>query len=260
MKIEKVNDNQIRCTLTREDLIQRDLKLSELAYGTEKAKKLFQDMMQQAAFLYGFEAENIPLMIEAIPMAGDTIVLIVTKVENPEELDTRFSSFSPSVQGDPVQNNGSEPSAFEQLLHSIRNAYAANENKNTAGEAQAASENQDSNESRKERAAEYAKLKDYIMRNRLYSFHALSDVIDVAGRVADQFTGESTLMLDEKNRTYYLFLSMKDLNEVSSMQNVLASVSEYGDGELVSYARQQHLAEHCTTVCEKNALKELSAI
>ena len=35
MKIEKVNDNQIRCTLTKEDLADRQLKLSELAYGTE---------------------------------------------------------------------------------------------------------------------------------------------------------------------------------------------------------------------------------
>ena len=37
MKIEKVNDNQIRCTLTKADLADRQLKLSELAYGTEKA-------------------------------------------------------------------------------------------------------------------------------------------------------------------------------------------------------------------------------
>ena len=45
MKIEKVNDNQIRCTLTKADLADRQLKLSELAYGTEKAKDLFRDMM-----------------------------------------------------------------------------------------------------------------------------------------------------------------------------------------------------------------------
>ena len=45
MKIEKVNDNQIRCTLTKEDLADRQLKLSELAYGTEKAKVLFRAMM-----------------------------------------------------------------------------------------------------------------------------------------------------------------------------------------------------------------------
>ena len=37
MKIEKVNDHQIRCTLTKADLADRELKISELAYGTEKA-------------------------------------------------------------------------------------------------------------------------------------------------------------------------------------------------------------------------------
>ena len=36
MKIEKINDNQIRCTLTRDDLAQRQLKLSELAYGSRR--------------------------------------------------------------------------------------------------------------------------------------------------------------------------------------------------------------------------------
>ena len=35
MKIEKINENQIRCTLTHADLAARHLKLSELAYGRE---------------------------------------------------------------------------------------------------------------------------------------------------------------------------------------------------------------------------------
>ena len=100
MKIEKVNENQIRCTLTREDLASRELKISELAYGTEKAKTLFRDTMRQAAFECGFEAEDIPLMIEAIPLNSECIVLIITKVEDPEELDTRFSKFAPSVHED----------------------------------------------------------------------------------------------------------------------------------------------------------------
>ncbi|MFR6563737.1 MAG: adaptor protein MecA [Eubacterium ventriosum] len=47
MKIEKINDNQIRCTLSKEDLADRNIKLSELAYGTGKTRELFQDMMQR---------------------------------------------------------------------------------------------------------------------------------------------------------------------------------------------------------------------
>ena len=114
MKIEKVNDHQIRCTLTKADLADRELKISELAYGTEKAKSLFRDMMQQASAKFGFEADDIPLMIEAIPLNSDCIVLIITKVEDPEELDTRFSKFAPSVHED---SELSDDSFIEDLSH-----------------------------------------------------------------------------------------------------------------------------------------------
>ena len=97
MRLEKVNDNQIRCILSKEDLEIRQIKISELAYGSAKTKMLFKDVMQQASYEFGFEAENIPLMIEAIPMSTGCVVFIITKVENPEELDTRFSRFAPSV-------------------------------------------------------------------------------------------------------------------------------------------------------------------
>ena len=116
MKIEKINDNQIRCTLTHADLAARNLKISELAYGTEKAKSLFRDMMQQAAYEFGFEADDIPLMIEAIPLSADTIILVITKVEYPEELDTRFSRFS-----DPDPEDLYE----DAMSDSVQNAAAA---------------------------------------------------------------------------------------------------------------------------------------
>ena len=94
MKLEKLNDNQIRCTLNKSDLDKRELRLSELAYGSAKARALFRDMIQQASIELGFEADNIPLMIEAIPISNECLVLVVTKVEDPDELDTRFSRFS----------------------------------------------------------------------------------------------------------------------------------------------------------------------
>ena len=77
MKIEKISDNQIRCTLTKEDLDSHQIRISELAYGTDNAKKLFREMMQQAQIEFGFEADNIPLMIEAIPVNGESVILIV---------------------------------------------------------------------------------------------------------------------------------------------------------------------------------------
>ena len=56
--------------------------------------------MQQASVELGFEADDTPLMIEAIPVSPDCLILIVTKVEDPEELDTRFSRFSKTSEYD----------------------------------------------------------------------------------------------------------------------------------------------------------------
>ena len=115
MKIEKVNENQIRCTLSKKDLADRQIKLSELAYGSEKARGLFQDMIEQANYEFGFEAEDIPLMIEAIPLSGENIILQITKVEYPEELDTRFSKFS---------ETGEEMPEASSILPEIQNETA----------------------------------------------------------------------------------------------------------------------------------------
>ena len=90
MKIEKINDNQIRCILNREDLAEKNIRLAELAYGTDKARQLFQEMIKQASEELDFEIDESPLMIEAIPTNKDTLILIVTKVDNPDELDSRF--------------------------------------------------------------------------------------------------------------------------------------------------------------------------
>ena len=80
MKIERINENQIRCTLTSFDLSARNINIVELAYGTEKAKKLFREMIQRASNEVGFEAEDIPLMVDAIPLSSDSIMLVITKI------------------------------------------------------------------------------------------------------------------------------------------------------------------------------------
>ena len=127
MKIEKINENQIRCTLTKEDLEERHLRLSELAYGSDKAKDLFRDMMQQANLQFGFEANDTPLMIEAIPISSESIILIISKVEDPEELDTRFSKFTPfgepsSEPAPPIEMEGAD-----DILDLFAKIYKASE-------------------------------------------------------------------------------------------------------------------------------------
>jgi len=92
MKIEKISDTQVKFTLSHADLEERDIKLTELAaYGSEKTQRLFREMMEQALIVCDFEADNIPLMIEAMPISMDSIVIIVTKVTSESEVEQKFN-------------------------------------------------------------------------------------------------------------------------------------------------------------------------
>lgn len=93
MKIEKINDNQIKFILGQQDLAQRNLQLSELEHGSEKAHELFRDMMEQAYHEHSFDSDGVPLMVEAIPITLDTLMVIVTKVPNADDLEHRLMNF-----------------------------------------------------------------------------------------------------------------------------------------------------------------------
>ena len=246
MKIEKISNSQIRCILTGEDLASRKLRLSELAYGSEKARALFRDMMEQAAIQCGFDAENYPLMIEAIPLGADSIVLIVTKVDNPEELDTRFSNFAPSVQKDAAPQP-EPPSPLGQLLKSLK------ENAGDKGPGGPAPVRKDADELLKER-------REQMLTSRLYSFDSMAEAIHAAKVLWAAYTGSSSLYRDDKSGKLYLLLKMKGIEEVGAMQSTLAALSEYGQLEKVSPARQQYLITHCTPVCSGNALETLGQL
>lgn len=61
LKIERLSENQIRCTLNKADLADKQLKISELAYGSPKAKELFREMMQQAQEKAKGDDEAMPI-------------------------------------------------------------------------------------------------------------------------------------------------------------------------------------------------------
>lgn len=244
MKIEKMNDNQIRCTLTREDLASRQLKVSELAYGTEKAKTLFRDMMQQANFQFGFEAEDIPLMIEAIPMDADSIVLIITKVEDPDELDTRFSRFAPSVTDEEEdyedeEEEEEEQNSPEEILDLFRRMQEAGI---PAAKAEDTLKSTDTEKG--------------TGRQRVFLFDSMHRLIAAAGVVREHFHGMSTLYKGEHDNQYLLVMTQGD-DTAEQFDRITQVLSEYGDfvrfiGGTISY-----MEEHFEKLIADNALEKL---
>lgn len=236
MKIEKVNENQIRCTLTREDLASRELKISELAYGTEKAKNLFRDMMRQANFEFGFEAEDIPLMIEAVPLNAECIVLIITKVEDPEELDTRFSRFAPSLIDDEEDEDLAESGA-DEVLDLFRRLQT-----------QAPPEDS-SEDSHGDASADGGHTRIFFMRS-------LAQVMNAASLIAAHYGGASSLYKDER-RGGYLLLLTQGSESATDFDKLCNIVSEYGTAQRAADGSGTFLAEHCEALISGNAVQAL---
>ena len=250
MKIEKVNEHQIRCTLTREDLADRELKISELAYGTEKAKSLFRDMMQQAACECGFEAEDIPLMIEAIPLNAECIVLIITKVEDPEELDTRFSKFAPSVHHEESEETDDIMAAFadsaDEMLDMLRKMDQQSRSSSLSGTGN-------------KQAAPAGESVQTAHTPRMYSFSSLYDIMRFAHIAAPLCHNENSLYKKAHDGSYLLLINpanaaAADFNRLCNM------LTEYGRQERFTSAVDSYLEEHCESVIKNSALQSLAAI
>ncbi len=258
MKIEKVNENQIRCTLTREDLAERQLKISELAYGTEKAKMLFRDMMQQAEYEFGFEADDIPLMIEAIPLSADTVILLITKVEYPEELDTRFSKFSEPDMEDVYEEfnsstaTQSQPEGADGILDLFKKMQEATEKQE--GEKQDNSTPPDG-----DKAGSKKQVQVLVDITKLFVFRELAEIVELAHVLHGFYTGANDLYKNMKNRKYYLLVnkSSQTPEEFNKVCNIL---SEYARQQSYTPAAGAFFGEHFDLIIKGRALQTLAEV
>ena len=245
MKLEKINENQIRCTLTKQDLEEHQIRISELAYGSDKAKRLFRDMMQQAQLQFGFEADNIPLMIEAIPVNTESIILIITKVEDPEELDTRFSKFAPfKDKADTIQFDGAD-----NIIDVFQKLYEAKMRSNSSKTEETAQTKE------KSPAQDSPAGVDLI---RLFTFRTLDDVILASHGLNGFYNGNNILYKEHLSGTYQLVVHQSEYSpeEFNKICNLL---SEYADGKAFSPAGEAYLQEHGEQI-SVNALQLLSQL
>jgi len=82
MKIEKINDNKIKVTLSNSELEERNLDFQSLRYNTPEAQTLFWDMMKQAENEHGFKTTNCQLFIEAASINNGQFIVTVTKLQD----------------------------------------------------------------------------------------------------------------------------------------------------------------------------------
>jgi adapter protein MecA 1/2 len=276
MKLERLSENQIRCTLNKADLADRELLLNELAYGTDKAKELFRDMMEQAAEELDFEVNDIPLMIEAIPVSPDCLILIITKVEDPEELDTRFSRFSKYADIEIDDEEDEEADDGEDNLNIFENASSLLETISDIVEniEQVKSQSEAGNnptfvplsaalrESNAKKKADKGKAKKKETAQsgyRIFSFQNINDISKAAVMVAPIYHDNNSLYKSPKDNLYYLIVN-QEAADMENYQRACNLLSEYGTKVKANYAMPYYFAEHFKLIIKGDAIQTLSSI
>lgn len=82
MKIEKLNENKLKITLSIDDLAERNIDLQSFIYNSPESQDLFWDMMQEAEKEYGFNFDESMIYVEASAIGSGLFTLIVTKSDS----------------------------------------------------------------------------------------------------------------------------------------------------------------------------------
>ena len=237
MIVERLNENSIALTIEGKELKDRNLKISDLTYGSEKTQKLFVELASVAKKELNFDIDS-PIAVEAVPLKDGNVKLIITKVFEPDELDSRFSRFTP-------MKNELMPFAIMQILEStidkfedaLRIGSTNNLNK-----------------------LEIHSDKDILC---IFEFNELDKVSDAAKNVSYK-EYDSVLYKDEKNSKYYLVLSISNgvpkdvLTDFNKACNVLAEYGKRIEGHIGM--NKAYYDEHYKMIIKEFAIKKLSML
>ena len=219
MKIERISDNQIRCTLNKEDLEGKETLLSELAFGSEKAKGLFRELMNKA-----------------IPVSKECLILVITRVDNPEDFREHYKKLPKSLLA------GQLAGADEDILSNLPDLLS-DFGKSTFST--------DSGNDMKRVLAD-----DGV---GIFAFTSLDDVA-FASKLLNKYSLSSTLYKDSENQCYYLSLTdLDDSPNSTVMDEIHQLLSEYCKRLPNTYATKALFNEHLTTIIEKQAVEEMAA-
>lgn len=221
MKIEKLSDRQVRFHITRSDLEHRGIKLAEFAYGSDRAKALFRELLLWAEYKFNFVAHDIPIMIEAVPVNADEIILIVTKL-NPQELEAYQQNNRDKSAISSDHSPRQDPGLQNPIRHLIPPRVPAE-------------------------------------KTALFAVDRLEDLLSLAQKIPHPDRVTSSLYRDPKSQVYYLLLSSRSDNQ-EAFALIQAMTSEYGNLLNVPKFGEVYIAERFECILAEDALTKLQSL
>ncbi len=272
MKLERVNDKQIRCTLEKEDLEKKHLSITDLLRGTPKAKEFFQTIMMRASIELGFEVKNSPLMIEAFPaQSGNAFVLLITKIADEDAdqdymMDDDEDDWNDDLGNIPMSLSASDK---ELLTHLIAEETAEISASNLEEDHELGGMLAMNNDGTRSHYLEPPILKEYRQAEQakqkteeaysVYRFDNLSTVITVCKRFNTSDMGAVSVYKDPEQAMYYMVFSSKSYPK-EKWYYLDSALCELGYRCQMEHNMLSYYQEHYICIANKNAITKLAQL
>ena len=171
--------------------------------------------------------------------------MLFRSVEDPDELDTRFSKFAPSPSDDSGQK---KYEALDKLegAETLLNLLGKVKEKMEAVKQSSASDKQPAKE-------------EGTVTLRLFSFSAMEHVLQAAQLLGGMYHGSNSLYKDTAENVYILAIMQSD-HSINDFNRICNMLTEFGTLEKSSGASLAFLEEHCESLLSNDAIQQLSAI
>ena len=232
MYVEMIERYAIKATFSQSELSSRRITLNDLYYGSPKMRSLISEAIGFASKSLNFEAPDMPLMAEAVPMSDFSLELYLTWTHDPEAFDSRFSEFTTDDSDIPDLSD----ELADYILNLLKNLedYVATQGSPAGNTGMA----------------------------RLFATKSLAKISALAIAVSPIFYGRSSVYLDEARNTYYILLysggsTAEDFNKICNI------ACEYVDSQIYTPSEESFIKEHFRPVRIDDALsffEEMSGV
>ncbi len=260
MRFEKINENKLKIELSREDLIERNIKLSDIAFGAENSRQVLHEIMVQAFEELDFEADNKPLVIGAVPTSGFSINIFITKIKDEAEFEENMTKVSQQGEKnvDGLKLLEKFANDFEKLVGKAGFDGMNNSDDFSNVDEISGAKTKSPIIKNQQKSDNNAKEKSILEKTEIiYKFDALDNVIDLAKAINTEYKGKSTLYKhDEK---FYLFLNAKGYEKIDIVKLRLV-LDEFGEFVSTHKVAQGFLNEHATVIVKTDVFKKLEQV
>ena len=115
MKIERINENIFRVTITLTDLEQRNIDINTIDINSPQTIALFNELMEQVAHQFGFDFSGTQLIIDPVPNTDNSFDITITKIDD----DIDFESIHKYIKNKYKKSDISVKKKTQNILSNI---------------------------------------------------------------------------------------------------------------------------------------------